>query len=73
MLLTSILRGADPHHRFSSLTLQRNVLVHLHQDNNNEPGFCNLIVPAAVGAADVCGFRPMAVRMLWTLRLVLAL
>ena len=47
MLLTSILRGADPYHKFSSLTLQRNVLVHLHQDNNNEPGFCNLIVPCS--------------------------
>ena len=47
MLLTSILRGADPNHRFSSLTLQRNVLVHLHQDNNNEPGFSNLIVPCS--------------------------
>ena len=47
VLLTSILRGADPLHRFSSLTLQRNVMVHMHQDNNNEPGFPNLIVPCS--------------------------
>ena len=65
-LLTSIVRGACPGIQFSSITLQRNVLVRMHTDKHNEHGRRASLHHAAVGRAVVSGSNMTMGPMLWT-------